>query len=160
MRPIFIPDSPEPWLIVAAIVAVGLGIAAYQWVRPPAWKKLLQDDRYRKALDVYAEAVGRDDQSAGVRRQALAAGTAYLADECGIPVEEGEPNLLRVVAVYARDQSYELRHEAVAFEQAGAYDMALDCYQRAAWWQEDHDPKDYQFLQRCIARVRCKARSG
>ena len=76
------------------------------------------------------------------------AATEYLANEHGIPAAEARPNLRRVVAEYAREQSYELRNEAVAYEQEGAYDLALDCYQRAAWWQEEHDAKDYQFLQR------------
>jgi hypothetical protein len=161
--PIFIPDSTEVWLMLAAILAVGVGggvgIGVYQWLRPPLWKKLSQDERYCNALIVYAEAIGRDEQTGNIRRHAHAAGTAYLVNEHGIPAEEAGANLQRVVAVYARNQSYDLRSEGVNFEQAGAYDLALDCYQRAAWWQEEHDPKDYQFLQRCIARVRGKVRT-
>jgi tetratricopeptide (TPR) repeat protein len=158
--PIIIPESPRAWLIIAAFLAIAVagavGIALYQWLRPPVWKKLVQDERYCQALNVYAEAVQHQDQLCDVRPQALAMGSAYLMTEHGIPAEEAAPNLRCVVAVYARDQSYGLRYEAVAYEQADAYDVALDYYQRAAWWQEDHDPKDYQFLQRCIARVRGK----
>ncbi len=156
MRPIFIPDTPEAWLGIAAIVVLVVGILIYQWIRPPAWKKLIQDDRYRQALKVYAEVVHRDHELCDVRQQALAAGTAYLANEHGLAAEEASRNLRHVVAQYARDQSYELRNEGAAHEQAGAYELALDLYQRAAWWQEENDPKDYQFLQRCIARVRGK----
>jgi hypothetical protein len=154
MRPIFIPDTPEAWLGIAAIVVLVVGILIYQWLRPPAWKKLIQDDCYRQALNVYADVVHRDHQLCDVRHQALAAATTFLMTEHGIAAAEAERNLRHVVAQYARDQSYELRAEGAAHEQAGAYDLALDFYQRAAWWQEEHNPKDYQFLQKCIARVR------
>jgi hypothetical protein len=158
MRIIFIPDSPAAWIVIAAVLALIAGVVIYQWLRPPAWKKLAQDDRYRHALAVYAEAVGREDQLCDVRRQALDSATEYLVTGHGIPAAEAAPNLRRVVAEYARERSYELRNEAVAYEQEGAYDLAMDLYQRAAWWQEHYDPKDYQFLQKCVARVRGKVR--
>jgi hypothetical protein len=157
MRPIFIPDTPEAWIAIAAVVVLIVGIVLYQWIRPPVWKRLMQDDRYRQALKVYAEVVHRDHSLSDVRHQAVAAATAYLVNQHRIVAGEADRNLRHVVAEYARDQSYELRNEGAAHEQAGAYDLALDFYQRAAWWQEEHNPKDYQFLQRCIARVRGKA---
>ena len=67
--PIIIPDSPFVWLFVAAVLALGVGIAVYQWIRPPTWKKLLQDDRYRQALNVYAETVRQDGTLCDVRRK-------------------------------------------------------------------------------------------
>lgn len=160
MRIIIIPDSPEAWLIILAVIVIIAGAVFYSWLRPPAWKKLLQDQRYCQALNVYADTVQSQDCLGDVRRHALATGTSFLTNEHGIPAEEAARNLRLVVAQYARDQSYALRQEAVAFEQDGHYDQALDHYQRAAWWQEDHDPKDYQFLQRCVARVRSKAGSS
>ena len=159
MQFFIIPESPAVWLLIAAVLALGVGIAVYQRLRPPAWKKLLQDERYRKALNVYAETIRHEGTLCDVRRKAVAEATDYLATEHGIPATEAEPNLRRIVSQYAREQSYELRQEAVAYEQQGVYEQALDYYQRAAWWQEDHDLKDYQFLQRCVARVRGKARS-
>jgi hypothetical protein len=62
------------------------------------------------------------------------------------------------VARFDRKQSNDVRNEAAFYERAGAYDLALEYYERAAWWQEKHDPKDYQFLQQCAARVRRKVR--
>ena len=159
MQIIIIPESPIVWLIIAGLLVCGVGIGLYQWLRPPAWQKLLQDDRYRQALKIYAATVRQEEAMCDVRRKALAVAIEYLVNDHGIPAAEAESNLRRIVVQYAREQSYELRNEAVAYEQEGSYDQALDCYQRAAWWQEDHDPKDYQFLQRCVTRVRGKARS-
>jgi tetratricopeptide (TPR) repeat protein len=135
-----------------------VGVVAYQRLRPPAWERLLRDGRYHQALAVYATNLQHEEPTADDRRQALAAAVEYLTKEHGVAPEEARQNLPLVVARFDRDRSYELRHEAVAYEQAGAYGLALEYYERAARWQEEYDPKDYQFLQGCAARVRRKAR--
>jgi hypothetical protein len=158
MRIIFIPDTPEFWLIAAAVLALIIVIAVYRWLRPPAAERLIADPRYRQALEVYAGNLQHEDPTYDDRQAALAVAADYLAAEHGVPAEEAEANLRLVAAVYDRERSYELRHEAIAYEQAGAYDQALDYYERAARWREGHDAEDYQFLQRCAARVRGKVR--
>ncbi len=158
MRVIFIPDTPEFLVVLAALVLLVIGIALYQWLRPPAIKRLLPDGRYQQALAVYAANLGQPEPTPDERRQALAVAAEYLSREHGIAAEEAAANLRVLVAAYDRDQSYELRHEALAYEQAGAFQLALECFERAARLQEEHDPKDHQFLQRCVARVRGKVR--
>jgi hypothetical protein len=153
-------NSPEYWTAAAIVLAMVVGIAVYHWLRPPAWKKLIEDDRYREALNIYAGHLQHEEPTDDDRRQALAAGVEHLTKECGILAEEAEAKLRLVAAQYDRERSNELRKEGSLHEQAGAYDVALDYYERAAWWQEEHDPKDYQFLQQCVARVRKKVRSG
>jgi tetratricopeptide (TPR) repeat protein len=160
MRIIIIPDTPEFWIIAAVVVLVIVGIALFRWLRPPLLQKLLEDARYQQALGVYADSLPHEELTRDNRRQAVAVAIQYLEKEHGIPPDEAGPNVRLVVAEHDRERSYELRHEALAYEQAGAYDLALDYFERAAVWQEEHDPKDYQFLQRCIARVRGKVRPG
>jgi hypothetical protein len=160
MRFIIWNDSPEFLIGIAIVLALIIGIVVYQWLRPPAWKKLIEDDRYRQALNIYAGNLQQDEPTDDDRRNALAAAVEHLTKEHGITAEEAEANLRKVAAEHDRDRSYELRQEGSFYEQAGAYDLALDYYERAAWWQEVHDPKDYQFLQQCAARVRKKVRSA
>lgn len=160
MRFIIWRDTPEFWAALAIVLLIIVGACIYQWWRPPVWKKLLDDRRYQEALSVYAANLPREEPTAEDRRQAVVAAVEYLTMEHGLSAEEARPNVRVVVARYDRDQSYELRQEAVFYEQAGAYDLALDYYERAARWQQEHDPKDYQFLQQCAARVRKKVRSS
>jgi tetratricopeptide (TPR) repeat protein len=161
MRFIYIPEDPLVWLIVGAIVLFGIGYAVFRSIWPATIDKLQSDDRYRQALAVYAgnlpqqEEPTRDD-----RRNAFVAAAAYLTTDHGIAAEEAERNLRLVVAQYDREVSYDLRHEALGYERAGAHQLALEYFERAARLQEEHDPKDYQFLQRCIARVRKKVQCG
>jgi hypothetical protein len=162
MRIVFLPDSPEVWAVAIGILVVTvIGVAIYQWLRPPATKKLIEDPRYLQALDVYAAGLpGEAEPSRQDRQAALAAAVECLAKEHGVAAEEAERGLRLLIAEYDKDRSYELRHQALTYEQAGAYDLALDYFERAARLREEHDPEDYQFLQRCAARVRGKARTG
>jgi tetratricopeptide (TPR) repeat protein len=151
-------DTPEFLAAIGIVVALVIGVAVYQWLRPPGWQRLLKDGRYHQALAVYAANLQHGDPTADDRRRALAAAVQYLTAEHAVPAEDAAANLRLVVAQYDRDRSYELRNEAVAHEQAGAYGLALEYYERAARWQQEHNPKDYQFLQTCVARVRSKVR--
>jgi tetratricopeptide (TPR) repeat protein len=159
MRFIIWDDSPQFWSAVAIVLLIVIGVCIYQWLRPPAWQKLFGDRRYHQALSVYGANLARENPTSEERRLVLDAAVEYLTKEQGIPAEEARSNLRLVSARYDRDRSYELRQEAVFYEQAGAYDLALDYYERAARWQEQHDPKDHQFLLGCAARVRKKVRS-
>jgi tetratricopeptide (TPR) repeat protein len=161
MRIIWIPTTTEGWVElligIGVIIAIGLAIAAWQGLFPSATKKLLKDDRYRQALRVYSEAVGaQEEPTLDDRREAFAAAAEYLVSEHGIPSAEAARNMRLMVAVYDRDQSYDLRNDAAIYEEAGDYQSALVNYERAARLQEQHDRKDYDVLQRCIARVRRK----
>jgi tetratricopeptide (TPR) repeat protein len=164
MRIFIIPNSTEDWVILltvlALVIGIGIGVTVWQRLWPPATKKLLEDDRYHQALAVYAGNLPAEEPTRDDRRSALAAATLYLVNEHGIDSREAAPNVRLVVAAYDRDQSYELRHEGLAYEEAGDPESALAYYERAARLQEEHDPKDYQFLLRCADRVRRKVRSG
>jgi tetratricopeptide (TPR) repeat protein len=161
MRVIFLPTDPEVWLVVLAILVLGIGVALYKSIWPSASQKVLQDGRYHQALTVYVESLPEEEEpTRDDRRAALAAATLYLVNEHGIPSAEAAPNMQRMVAAYDREQSYELRHEGIACEEAGDYESALAFYERAARLQEDHDPADHRFLLGCADRVRGKVRPG
>jgi hypothetical protein len=161
MRVIVIPESPEVYILIGVVLVLAVaGAALYQRFFPPAAQKLLADQRYRAALSVYTDRLQMEQPTRADRQAALAAASDYLWNEGGVPAEEAGRNLLLVVAGHDRERSYDCRHDALAYEQAGAYEMALDCFETAAMWQEDHDPKDHQFLQRCLARVRKKVPQG
>ncbi len=162
MRIIFLPEDPDMILAaVAVLVLLVIGVAVYQWLRPPLLPKLREDSRYQQALEVYARGLPHDPSESPPtpeeRRVALDLAVEYLTKEHALPAEEARKNLGLVVAAYDKDLSYELRNEALIHEQNGAYDLALDRFERAARLQVEHDPEDHAFLQRCIARVRGKA---
>jgi hypothetical protein len=158
MRFIVWNDTPEFYAALGFMVVLVIGIAIYSWLRPPKWKKLIEDSRYHQAISVYAANLQQEKPTDDDRQHALTLAVGYLTNEHGIPAEEAEVNLRLLVAQHDRDRSYELRQEGSFYEQAGAHDLALDYYERAAWWQAEHDPKDHQFLQQCAARVRKKVR--
>jgi hypothetical protein len=158
MRIIFFRDTPEFWIALAIVLVIVIGVVIYHVIRPPPVKKLLQDGRYHQALAVYAGNLPPGEPTWEDRHNAFAVAAEYLTNEHGIPAEQAEPNLRLVVAEYDREQSYELRHEAIAYERAGAHELALEYFERAARLQEGHDREDYEFLQRCVARVRRKVR--
>lgn len=161
MRFFILPDSPEVYLIGLATLVIGIIVVAlYQWVRPPLLKTLLNDERYLHALTVYTNHLPTDTEpSREQRHDARARAAEYLTREHGIAAVDAERNVRVVVAALDKDRSYELRQDAVTYEQAGAYELALDHYERAARLQEEHDKEDHAFLQRCIARVRKKVRA-
>ncbi len=163
MKVILIPSTPEGWMqlfvVFGFIICLGIAIVVWRYVFPPAVQKLAADERYLQALAVYIEALRSDDPTRDERRTARAAATTYLINDCGIPSEEAATNMNLMVAAYDHDQSFELRDAGFVFEESGDFELALAYFERAARLQEEHDAKDYQFLQRCIARVRNKVQS-
>jgi tetratricopeptide (TPR) repeat protein len=163
MRVIILPSSDEGWLslliCLALVIAVGVAIFVWQYFWPSTRVKVLADERYRQALVVYADKLQREDAVEPTREERQAAfteATEFLVREHGIPSAEAAARRHLMVAAYDRDQSYELRNEALGFEEAGAYASAIACYERAARLQEENDPKDHQFLLKCVSRVRRK----
>jgi hypothetical protein len=152
------PDNPEYYVIagVALVVLVGV-VALYQYFFPPAVDRLRTDPRYQAAFTLYTTNLQFENPTRDDRQAALAVAATYLEGE-GVPADEARRNLQLIVAGYDRERSYDLRHEALAYEQLGANELALEYFERAAMWQEDHDRTDSQFLQRCIARVQGKIR--
>jgi tetratricopeptide (TPR) repeat protein len=162
MRPIFLPGDPETWVVaIVVLVVLFIGHVIYQWLRPPVLQKVTADPRYPQAMGVYVGHLPVDAEPSWEQRQdAFAAAVEYLTREHGLPAEEAEKGLRVLVGEYNKGLSYDLRHEALTYEQAGAYDLALDYFERAARLREGFDAEDYEFLQRCVARVRAKARRG
>ncbi len=162
MRVILIPSTTEGWvlllIVLGGVICIGLAIAAWQRLFPSAIKKVLKDSRYHQALAVYRQHLGPEELALDDRRDAFTVATVYLVKEHGIPPEEAGPNMRLMVAAYDRDQSFDLRNDAAIYEEAGDYQSALVNYERAARLQEEHDQKDFEVLQRCIARVRRKMR--
>src|SRR4051812_43941528 len=95
MRPIFIPTDPATWAgIIILMVVLVVGVAIYQWPRPPAIQKVLADARYPQALDVYVGQLPVDAEPNWEQRQdAFAAAVEYLTTEHGVPADEAEKNL-------------------------------------------------------------------
>ena len=162
MRIILIPSTTEGWVLLliflGGVICVGLAIAGWQRLFPSALKKVLKDGRYHQALEVYRQHLEPEKVTLDDRREAFTAATVYLVKEHGIPTEEAGANMRLMVAAYDREQSFDLRHDAAICEEAGDYQSALVNYERAARLQEEHDQKDFEVLQRCIARVRRKMR--
>ena len=160
MRVFFVPGSDEGWFllfaVLALIIAGGIGVVVWTRLFPSAKAKALADKRYQEALAVYAEHLQTDDPTTEDRRTAFAEATMYLVDQHGIPSAEASSNLRLMVAEYDRERSYDLRNDALAYEEAGDYASAAIYYERAARMQQEHDPKDCQFLLQCVARVRRK----
>jgi tetratricopeptide (TPR) repeat protein len=159
-RIIFIPEDPMVWLFVIGLLVAGLvGVAVYPWLWPAPIKKLVVDNRYTQAMAIYAGNLPQGTEPTREQRQdALAQAVDYLTHEHNIPSDQAMANLRIMVAEYDNEQSIDLRHEALAYEQAGAYELALEYFERAARLREEHDREDYEFLQRCIARVRKRVR--
>jgi tetratricopeptide (TPR) repeat protein len=162
MKVILIPTTTQGWVLllltIGIIVAIGFVIVAWQGLFPSATKKVLKDDRYHQALAVYRQHLGLDEPTLDPRRDAFAAATEFLVKAHGIRSAEAASNMRLMVAAYDRDQSFELRNEAAIYEEAGDYQSALANYEQAARLQQEHDQKDHEVLQRCIARVRRKMR--
>jgi hypothetical protein len=159
MRVYFIPESPDVYIFAAVFLVVAVAcVTLYRRIFPPAALKLLADPRYQEALSIYTNHLRIEGPTRADRRAALAAASDHLVDERGVPAEEARLNLQSAVAGHDRERSYDMRHEALACEEAGEHEMALDYFERAAMWQEDHDPEDIQFLERCMTRVRGKIR--
>lgn len=152
----FYPDNPERYVIIAGVlILLVLGVMCYQWLFPPRAEVLLKDERYRVSQRLYIDRLSFPDPTSEDRQHALEEAVEMLIIQ-GIPREQAPQDLRHVVAEHDRARSYDVRSEAMAYEQMGAYELALDRFERAAMWQADHDAGDYAFLQRCIERVRNK----
>lgn len=158
MRVIFIPESPEVWLVLGIVLLLLIAFCIYRQIRPPLLQRLLADQRYRQALAIYAGNLPGESPPPEDLEKAFALACDCLIRDLGVPAAEAGPNLRLVVKDYDRARSYDLRHEALAYEEAGAHDLAVEFFERAARLQERHDPEDHAFLMRCVARVRGKVR--
>src|SRR4051812_12643538 len=114
MRIIFFRDTPDFWAAVAIVLLLIIGIVVYQWLRPPAVKKLLADVRYQQAVAVYAAHFQGEDVTADNRARARAAAAEWLTNEHGMPPAEAGKNLRLAAAEFDKERSYEARHEALA----------------------------------------------
>ncbi len=163
MRIIALPGSDAEWanllLVLALIVGIAIAITVWKRLRSRDIERLLKDPRYHQALAVYIDHLRAEEPTRDDRREAVTTAIRYLVNDLGVSSNEAGPSLRLVVAAYDREQSYELRHQAIACEEAGDHEAALAYFERAARLQEEHDPKDHEFLLRCIARVRAKVRS-
>jgi hypothetical protein len=149
--------------IVTMIVG---SIALYVWVRlfPSKFarvQRLLRDARYVQAADVYDSSLPPPEEEVTVahRRQALALATDYLVER-SVPRERAAADLKEIISSRDEDRSKVLRTQALNHELAGEWDEALDLYEEAAELRELWDPKDYNYLRKCIARVEQKQASA
>ncbi|MFO0878597.1 MAG: hypothetical protein U0840_14750 [Gemmataceae bacterium] len=157
MRFFFIPEGPELLLIGGGVALAIVVVALIQWLRPPVIQKLMNDPRYLEAMAIYTSQLpALEDSTAEQRGAAREQAVLQLTQSHGIPVEEANRNMHIIEGEYLKQRSYELRQEAIAFEQGGLYPMALEQYERAAELRRGHDAEDHDFLQRCIDRVRRK----
>ena len=167
------PDNLEKWLgkdefealstpflyrFPAGILTV-LGIIAVivVWVRffPPAQtraRRLSKDPLYQQAMEVYERIL---TEKPDARADAQAETVTFLENQ-GVPRDKAETNLRLLLAEADRELSYELRNQAVVFEEAGEWDSAISLYQQAARLREQWDPKDHAFLLTCVQRVQTK----
>lgn len=140
--------------VLGIVAAIGAGIFFSAPVRAG---RLLKDSRYQQALQVYAKSLpsGSEPNREDIEN-ALAAGLKFLEQDHGIPARKAEPNLRLLVRELERERSYALRNQAAEHEQASEWDQAIEYYGQAARVREKWDQQDYEFLLKCIQRVRDK----
>lgn len=147
---------PGLLVILGGIVAIGFAIRSFP-TKITQVERLLKDERYRQAADVYHSSLPPPEEETTVadRRRSLGLATEFLVEK-SVPRAQAEANLRSVVSFQEEMRSRELRVQAVLHEQAGEWDEALDLYEEAAELREMWDAKDRDYLRKCIARVEQK----
>jgi hypothetical protein len=144
-----------PGLAITLVIIAAIAIAGYRSASARA-ARLVKDPRYEQALQVYADGLRTDTEpTREEKKNALAAAVNYLQND-GIPAAKAEKSLRLLVGELERERSYDLRTQAAEFEEASEWEKAIEYYRRAADLREEWDPADYQFLLKCINRVRGK----
>jgi hypothetical protein len=117
-------------------------------------QRLLQDPKYTQAAEIYSASLPKDDEESTKehREQALIAAIDFLVEK-SIPRAEAAANLKKIISHHEELRSKHLRQQALAAEMAGDWNEAIDLYEEAAELRELWDEKDFEFLQKCIARV-------
>ncbi len=158
LRPPWAYRVPAGLLTVVFLVILGLTVNYFMPSTYSRVQRLLQNTKYAQAVEVYEAALpGSNEESTAVlRRLALTTASDYLVNEKSVPRPEAESNLKMIVSQREEMTSKALRQLALAHEEAGEWDDALDRYEAAAELRELWDPKDYAFLQKCIHRVEQK----
>lgn len=146
-----------PLGLVAIAALVGGIIVVARFAKPARAQRLLQDERQQQALEVYCKFLeSLEEPTLQDRQQALATAVEFLVTQHGLPADKSDANLRLAVSEMDRGQSYELRQEAVEYEQSGNWQEAVQLYEQAAELQRPWDLKDHAFLLKCVARVRSK----
>ena len=138
------------------LIGIACAIMAFIRLVPTAGarvRKLMRDVSYREALEVYcANLPTESEPDREDKTEAMAAALAYLRTTA-LPPRLAEANFRFLIGESERARSYQLRHQALAHEEAGEWEQAIEHYQQAADLREEWDAKDYQFLLKCIERV-------
>lgn len=152
-----VPFGLVTLLAIAAALAVAIRYAGHNRVR-----RLLQDQRYQQAIQIYNESLDPDSEPSRDDKQiALAAAADSLVKNHCLRAETAMANLRLILAELDRGRSYELRDQAQQHEEESEWEQAIELYQQASDLQREWDLKDYAFLLKCIDRVRTKqARVG
>ena len=121
-------------------------------------RRMLKDPQYAQAVEVYERSLpGPDEEStADLRKQAFAAAVEFLTTAKSLGKSEAEARLRKIISWREEEKSKYLRQQALAYEETGDWNEALDHYEEAAELRELWDAKDFAFLQKCIARVEKK----
>ena len=143
-------------LVTALGIVAAIGVCIYLSAKARA-RRLLKDNRYQQALAVYATSLPTGSEANREEiENAIAGGVEYLQQTYGIPAQKAEPRLRFLVKELERERSYELRNQGAEHEQAGEWEQAIEYYGQAARVREKWDQADYEFLLKCIQRVRDK----
>jgi tetratricopeptide (TPR) repeat protein len=118
--------------------------------------KLARDERFDQALQVYDGVLKEiETPTADDKRIAYDTALKFLGEQ-GIPAQEAEANFRVLLGERDLDDSKTARAIGAAHEQAGEWAEAISSYQEAAALRREWDPADYDFLLKCIDRVRKK----
>jgi hypothetical protein len=149
-----------PGLATSLTIVVLLCVCVYRSAESRT-KRLLKNSSYQQAVEVYVKSLPADKEpDREDRKKAIAAGVEFLQNS-GIPAEQAESSLRLLIGELERGHSYDFRNQAVEHEQAGEWEQAIANYEKAARLREEWDRSDYEFLLKCIKRVRDKqARSS
>jgi len=150
---------------LVSFVTIVLVLGALFYFIPTQYKRvtqLLKDPKYLQAREIYSASLPKEDDESTLdhRKQALDTAIDFLVDEKSVPRQKAAANLRAIISYHEELHSKQLRQAALAAEMAGDWNEALDLYEEAAELRELWDPKDFSYLQKCIARVEQKAKHG
>lgn len=143
---------PSVLIGVAGIISFSI-IQHYRSARYRA-EKSLKLESHQDALREYQNVLPAGEEwTQDYRRAGLAAAVACLVDRYGIDAATAETSMRELLGEIERSHSAVLRQNGAAYESAGEWMAAAECYQEAADMMALWDPEDAAFLERCVDRV-------
>lgn len=149
---------PAGLVTLVSLALVGGALLYFVPTQFSRTQRFMKDPQYVQAVEVYERTLPapEEESTADLRKHAFATAVEFLTTAKSLTKPQAEANLRTIISWREEQKSKYLREQALAYEEAGNWDEALDLYEEAAELRELWDPKDYAYLQKCIARVEKK----